>query len=155
MAKLRIEDAGGNLIVDEYVRVVEGLFLKVGNNYPNYQDFIEADPDERPALLQQFVVGVNKITQQKEDGTTQPINGNNCAIITEKDRRKKANLKRSRVTVPMPDAPPEPLVAGDPVFKYLLPYAKQIHDLYHDTDAAKIDKCTKFMFGVMLLTRCR
>jgi len=153
MAKLRIEDNAGNLIVDDYVRVIEGIFFKDGNgNYPNYQDFIEADPEERPALLQQFVTGGFKITQLRENNTKQVIDGSNCAIICEKDRRKKANVKRSRVTVPMPDAPPEPTGPGAPVFAYLVPYAQQIKTLL---DAGDIDKCTKFMFGVMLLTRCR
>jgi hypothetical protein len=160
MAKLRIDDVNGNLIPDEYINVVNGLFLKdaVTGRYPNYEAFLDADPDERPAILQSFVVGSRKIQHQPENGPPQVISANNCLIFTERDRKKKGN-RRSRVTVPMPDAPPVPLVPGDPVFKYLLGYAKLIHDMYaeidDENDHADIDRCTKFMFGVMLLTRCR
>ena len=147
MAKLRIEKANGDLLVDEYVNVVEGLFKKEANGlYENFQEFLDAEPDERPDILQSFVKGNRKITQQIPPNaageTSEVISGQNCRILTEKDIKRKH--KRSRVTVPMPDAPPYD-------FAYLDSYAKQIHALY-STDKPK---CYKFMFGAMMLTRCR
>jgi hypothetical protein len=145
VAKLRIEKANGDLLVDEYVNVVEGLFKQdpATGIFPNYLEFLDADPDERPDILQSFVAGPRKITQQSETGP-EVISSDNCTIRSEKDRKRRG--KRSRVTVPMPDVPPTD-------FTYLDAYAKEIHRLYDDP--ATRQKCYRFMFGVMLLTRCR
>jgi hypothetical protein len=161
MAKLKIKKAGSSKepVVEEYINVVDGLFPRnAGGVYTNYDEFIDADPDERPNILQRFIAGPIKITHQPESGNPQVINNNNCLIFTERDRKKKGG-RRSRVTVPMPDAPPENDIPGRPAFEYLMVYANAIADLHSQiagpNDLDNIEKCTRFMFGMMLLTRCR
>lgn len=149
MAKLRIEDPiSGDLIVGAYVKFVENLFLENSpGTFQNYDDYVNEQPNRRADMLQGFVGGLGTIKQQTASGTLEAINNNNCRVEGVKDE-KRGGGPRSRVTVPIPT---------DPVkdFTYLKSYAKQIHDLYDESNPAKMDKCLKFMFGAMLLTRCR
>jgi hypothetical protein len=152
MARLRIMQ-GANLDVDGYVNVVNNLVAKPGK-YRKYQK----RPNQRPTMLQDAAsngaAGTHLIKQMVLNDPTgvgeEPITEDNCYIVGDRDQVRDASDAdgaSSRVTVPMP---PEPMDAAD-AFDYLDKYAQKISDLW----ATDRPKCRKFMFGVMLLTRCR
>ncbi|GAB2176731.1 hypothetical protein [Dongia sp. agr-C8] len=162
MAKLKIcNDNETVLYEDGYVNVVDQLInAATPGSSANFQDFIDAEPDERADMLQAFAkVGLPPpagvpafvVTQQKLDVPAgQPkqiaIDGTNCKIFAQNDTRVRPGRKKTRITMPFPDAQ-----ITD--FSYLEPYAAKIAALY--SNAATRPKCYKFMFGVMMLTRCR
>jgi hypothetical protein len=77
------------------------------------------------------------------------INNTNSVIKGERDRKKKKNSNNpSKYTIPFPDTRP-------PNVDYLQKYAQIIHDLYTQNTAASKRRAHKFIFGMMLLTRCR
>jgi hypothetical protein len=158
MAKLKIEHADHTPVVDEYIRVINHLFDPAGG-FQNFEDFLNpANANGRPTILQNVVLDPHHITQETASGAVERITDQNCRIDSVKDKKKPTGGK-SRVTVPMPDAPPTP-PAGKPTFFYLMKYANAIADLHSqitdlENDFNGIDRCTKFMFGMMLLTRCR
>jgi hypothetical protein len=164
MAKIRIQDTAKNDSPSEdgYVAVVDNLILN--QNDPDiYEDFIEAEPDERVEMLIEAAKNSKKtfvVTHLavRPNGTDkiEVIKPENCKIFLEKDKRRRPRFKKSRFTIAMPDKKPEHV-------NYLQPYAQIIHDLYTQADgvgtperaAALREKAHKFMFGVMMLTRCR
>jgi hypothetical protein len=132
-----------------YISVAENLILIEENFY----EFLDADPEERPALLQKHAgrdPNNNKLVEHMlpDNTTSEIIDNTNCRIVAQKDARKKGNNKPSRVTMPMPDTRPLD-------FGYLAEYAQIIHNYYLSGTNADKDKAHKFLFGVMLLTRCR
>jgi hypothetical protein len=192
MAKLKICDNSENLLPQGYINVVNQLVdLATPESAANFQDFIDADPEERPELLQELVNvwpsspppapnppypnprPVFVVTQQKIDvppGTPKQIaiDQSNCRIIAQNDTRVRAKKKRTRITMPFPDT-------RVPDFGYLEAYVQTIMSLYLEVvpltppipnppppptyrvtqDAFKKLQTFKFMFGVMMLTRCR
>jgi hypothetical protein len=155
-------------IFDEqgYVNVVMNLIYtaNLGTDPQTLLDYLDADPNDRPDMLQDYCnspipapgTPLNQrqylVFQQKSNGNTEPISQANCRIYAEKDR--KQGPRRSRVTQPIPDA-----AIND--FSYLNTYAQKISDLWNGNQnavppvAQDRAKCVKFMFGVMMLTRCR
>jgi hypothetical protein len=147
-----------------YVNVTRNLIL----NENNYVKFLLADPDERPEMLQGHAghdeAGRPCFVMHQEAGAGAgfvKIDDNNCVIKGERDRRKRRNTnKPSRYTIPIPDARPQNV-------NYLDKYAYIIFELYRDgygytknpneqiVDQAKLDRAHEFIFGMMLLTRCR
>jgi len=134
-----------------YVNVVENLILKP----QKYLEFLAADEDERADLLQKAAGfeqdGVTPcvIFQELRDDTKVPIDEDNCIIKSEKDKKKRPNSnKPAKFTMPLPDKPPADV-------DYLHKYAEIIHTLYGQGTAASKKRAHKFMFGMMLLTRCR
>lgn len=155
MAKLRIETNTGKIDVDGYVNVADNLY----KNFDTWLEFLDSDPGERPDILQAAANGggTHIIQQEKADGTFEPISNNNCRIVGERDKKKKAN--KSRVTVPIPDKP----FVNVADFNYLGQYAQCIVDLYAGTNlsgtnpnnAVDKNKAHRFMFAMMAMTRCR
>ena len=149
MAKLKITDANGNILVDGYVNVVTQMVFTPDANTEqrNLRDFLDAEPENRPTMLQKFTdpnaTGQFIVKQERFNGNLVAIDDDNCRIVAQKDAKQRAR-NRSRVTMPIPDAP-----ISD--FSYLDDYARNVHDLF-ETDR---EKCRRFMFGVMMLTRCR
>jgi hypothetical protein len=142
MAKLKIHDGTPNEtpVLEGYVRVVDALSVRnPQGRLVNFENFVDADPDERPTMLQAWA-DPNRITQQAPT-PNDVISSDNCLIFGEKDRRK-GTRRRSKVTLPLPDDWP-------PNFSYLESYVSIIKA---EPDMAI---CCKFLFGVMLLTRCR
>jgi hypothetical protein len=127
-----------------YINVVDKMILVEEKFY----EFLEADPDERPALLQaaagKDTNGNDVIEHETFLGDSVIIDNNNCKVLAQKDVRKKGN-KRSVVTVPLPDKRPTDVT-------YLSQYTTIIHAM---VQAGNQDNANKFMFGLMLLTRCR
>ena len=142
MAKLKIMDAAGNFKVQGYVNVVENLFAT--GSQQRFDDFLDAEPSERPSLLQAAAGGAAnfEITQERNNGQIEAISDANCRIYAQKDEKRRG--RRSKVTMPIPDA-----TIGD--FLYLENYAQAIHDLFENDRV----RCCKFLFGVMAMTRCR
>jgi hypothetical protein len=143
MAKLKIivPNTNDEPDVDGYVLVVNNLVGQI----EKYLEFLDADPDERPALLQAAATGNHVVKQLAPDGTFEAISNTNCKIVAQRDARRRTGNKPSRVTMPIPDVPPAN-------FNYLAGYAQKIVALYA---AGEQDKAHKFMFGIMMLTRCR
>jgi hypothetical protein len=151
MARLRIEDANGNVDLDAYQPFVETLFYKDGGgNFPNFTTYVGKPPPQRADVLKTFVPNYPNgalIRQMLDDETTtEPIANGNCHINGDPDKLSNGH-NPSQVTVPMPHKPIED-------FRYLQKYARKIWELYDPNDAVN-EKATKFLFGVMLLTRCR
>ena len=152
MAKLKIDDGTGGPVVQGYLNVVNELVMKP----VAYQEFLDADPDERADLLQTAAkVGGQTVpvTQLPPSGSIpQEISSSNCRIVSEKDRRIRPGRK-SRVTVP---------IANDAALDYLDKHCIVIATRYAGvpeaqlagTPAAKLE-ARKFLFGLMMLTRCR
>jgi hypothetical protein len=174
MAKLKClkRDAGGaNPLIEPqgYIDVTKKLIMDKGNFY----EFVSADPDERPGILQgyagkdaygKFLVEHVYFDQYGVE-KSEVIDNDNCEIVAQKDRRKKGNKKPSRVTMPIP---PEYV----PNVSYLDEYIIQIHAYWDEYKnqyptqncttaksageiAADKDNARQFLFGIMLLTRCR
>ena len=148
MAKLRIVDSKDSTLAlqpDGYINVVTNLF----GDEKNYDRFANAAPTERPEILQGFV-GTTKagvpleIQQLRVDGTSERITNANCTIISQPDRLSDGKTP-SVVTVPLPVYP------YDVDLSYVDRYAAQVVSLYQTDKAA----CYKFLFGTMMLTRCR
>jgi hypothetical protein len=148
MAKLKIIDNDDTVAkilpnIAGYVNVVNNLIL----NDANYNQYLQADEKERPELLQ-AAAGVDAqgrkcvVEHQTASGASEPIDNDNCMIKAERDVKK---LKvRSKVTMPIPDTRPMSM-------DYLDVYASALHDLYEQDP----DRARKFLFGIMLMTRCR
>jgi hypothetical protein len=127
-----------------YINVVSNMILVEDKFY----EFLDADPDERPALLQaaagKDANNNDVIEHETAAGVSEIIDNNNCKVLAQKDVKKKGN-KRSVVTVPLPDKRPTDVT-------YLSQYTTIIHDM---VGAGNQADANKFIFGLMLLTRCR
>ena len=128
-----------------YINVVSNRILVEDKFY----EFLDADPEDRPALLQAAAgkdTNGNDVIEHETAplGVSEIIDNNNCKVLAQKDVKRKGN-KRSVVTVPLPDKRPTDVT-------YLNQYTTIIHDLVH---AGNQLEANKFMFGLMLLTRCR
>jgi hypothetical protein len=150
--------------VEGYARVVAHIL----KNKSNFTDFILEDDDERPETLQKIVRGSASdndwpnlaVFHQviKPSGVEyERIDGENCQIKIQRDKQKRKNRnKPSRYTISLPETKP------DATLDYLHEYAVAVHDLYEAYDPVQdnrdhpdLVKARQFMFGIMLLTRCR
>jgi hypothetical protein len=168
MAKLKVFDANGVVAVQGYVNVVNALVSQPNPNVEqtNLRKFLDADPEDRPEMLQKFADDPTNTTgrpifhveHEKEGGGSVSINNDNCRIFAQRDQRQKGNKNRSRVTMPIP-------VEGIQDFSYLDDYIKTIVLLWNGAPAGpggvppaiqpNPEMCRRFMFGMMMLTRCR
>jgi hypothetical protein len=151
--------------VQGYVNVVDNLLVQ-----RTYRDFLDADEDDRPDKLQDYASngGADPTCAVFHEVIASPVNefkkidDDNCSIRVEKDKRKRKNKnKPSRFRISFPEGnrldPPG----------YLDRYALEIFKLYAQgygvalpnplviQDQNALDRAHKFMFGMMLLTRCR
>jgi hypothetical protein len=139
MARLRIEDLANPTLpgAQGYIKVVRELYLKSAN----YTYFIDDNhKNERPTLLQghasPYIVRHDSYNDPRE-----PIDNTNCRIITHIDREKKAGIQ-AKHHMNFPET-------NDYDVSYLQPYVTAMQGLGSD-----LERC-EFLFGLMLLTRCR
>ena len=129
-----------------YINVATGLI----NDFANFES--ESDKN-RSDLLQQYV-GDNYIIYQltRNPDTNVPIDSNNCKVNIVPDGRKKTGVTFGKHNIVLPEIEP-----GDPPLDtgYLSEHVKAIDALYGGGTAAELDSACKFLFGLMLLTRCR
>lgn len=150
MAKLKINDGAGLPIAEGYIEVVN----KIAFDTSERKVFLLADEDVRSDKLQAIVTKLNpgdtnyRVKQDKNDGsgTFEEISSANCRIKAEPDEKKTAT-KRSKVIMPINDAP----FQTDADLSYLDGYLAKIATLWtSDQPSAR-----KFLFGMMMITRCR
>jgi hypothetical protein len=134
---------------DGYIQVVRRLTIPVAFN-----DFITAEPDERVTILNEFLSGLNdnegnplKVWHQIKNGESRAITENNCQIHVHIDKRKVGN-RPSKHTMSFPGIMP-------PDTGYLDRYVTAIVELYGDGSNANVKNACDFLYGIMLLTRCR
>jgi hypothetical protein len=161
----------GTINVDGYVNVTKKLLDN--NSKDAYTDFILADEDERPDMLQKMALATGEadnnwprtaifhqyveVTNTGDVEHYERIDGLNCKVKIERDKRKRKKAanpdKPSRYTITLPENRP-----GEEL-KYLHEYASNIYNLYLSAggqrDHPDAIKARQFMFGIMLLTRCR
>lgn len=149
MAKLKIIDNDDGIArrrpnVQGYVNLVENLVLDPAR----YSEFLDAEEDERASLLQR-AAGTDAqgrpcvIEQETSAGESEPIDEGNCRVLLTRDRKRVA--RRSRVVMKLPDAPLYDV-------EYLDVYIEELCRLHQDGEH---ERACKFLFGMMLLTRCR
>jgi hypothetical protein len=161
MAKLKIfyNNDTTSLVPDEvgYKNVAEGLIADLTN-------FDSASDKDRSDLLQKYANSDKKThtIYQLTRGTggggsdvNEPIDKNNCKIDIEYDGRKKPATTYGKHKLALPE-----LLLGDTLTTgYLEEYVKKVVSLYGatggGTTAQQTDDACKFLFGIMLLTRCR
>lgn len=182
MAKLRVQEAENSPTPSEdgYVVVVKRLVY--GNtDAPGesmFQDFLDAEPDERVNILKEAATitdangnvikkfWVTHLVKEKDANgniieVPREIQDTDCRIFVERDKLKRRRVKRSKFTVALPES-----LTGAGNSDYLAPYAQIIYDLYRRAkikedagdlqDAARLrSRAHSFMFGIMMLTRCR
>jgi len=148
MAKLKIfenDNPAGNIPSKEgYINVATGLI----NDFSNFKN--ESDRDKSD-LLQGYAGKhtIFQLTRNPENNV--PIDRDNCKVNIVDDERKKPNVNFGKHNIGLPELQPgEHLDTG-----YLSEYVKAIDALYGGGSATELDKACKFLFGLMLLTRCR
>lgn len=147
MAKLKIfdntDDSRPN--VQGYVNLVDNLIL----DSTRFQEFLDATKRERADLMQ-TAAGTDEsgqpcvIEHETTAGVSEAICGNNCRVEVSRDRRKVGRY--SQVTLKIPETR---LYYG---VNYVSSYAEEVHRLWNE---GQQERACKFMFGVMLLARCR
>jgi hypothetical protein len=149
MAKLKIfegNNPAGNLPNKEgYIDVATGLIA-------DFNNFDSASERDRSDLLQGYA-GKHTIYQlTRNPANDVAIDRNNCKVKIESDERKKpsVNFGKHNIVLPEIQAADPPLDTG-----YLSEYVKAIDALYGAGSATELDRACKFLFGIMLLTRCR
>jgi hypothetical protein len=160
MAKLKIADNADATVPSKrgYINVVDNLILNQGN----YDAFrTNVDKKTRPTRLQGFA-GIDEnnikcvVKHEPKNSAIEPIDDNNCDIEVHEDKRKDAGNPKSKYNVGFPEERPQNV-------DYLERYVRALYELYDlavkEIDPVKKAKYTsdacKFMFGMMLLTRCR
>jgi len=152
MSKLKIFDNNnphGNIPSREgYMNVANGVINDL-NNFENASDKERSDLLQNYANSDGHVHTIFQLTRNPENEV--PIGSNNCKVNVEKDERKKPNVNFARHNMVLPELQPgEQLDTG-----YLSEYVIAIDQLYGAGSAAELDRACKFLFGIMLLTRCR
>ena len=149
MAKLKIfENNNPNQNIpskDGYRSVTTNLL----NDLANFQN---ASDKERSDLLQQYA-GKHTIYQfTRNPDQDVPISKNNCKVNIENDERKKPNVNFGKHNLVLPE-----IQIGDPPLNvgYLDKYVQAIDSLYGNGSATEVLSACEFLFGIMLLTRCR
>ena len=150
MAKLKIFDnnnPASNLPSQQgYRNVATGVL----NNLATFQN---ATTTDRSDLLKQYAGAAHTIFQQTRSPVQNvPIDKNNCKVSIYNDQRKKptVNLGRHKMVLPEVQAGDPPLNVG-----YLDPYVRAIVALFGGGTPAEVTSACEFLFGIMLLTRCR
>ena|SRR5215813_4808155 len=152
MAKLKIfenDDPTQNIPSKEgYRNTATGLLADLAN-------FRSAHERDRSDLLRQYAGNHIIFQQTRNPQQDVPIDSNNCKIHIQNDGRKDPTANLGRHNIVLPEIRP-----GDPPlnFGYLDRYVKAIVDLYGAQGGgapAQVSAACEFLFGIMLLTRCR
>jgi len=170
MAKLQLQNNSGNLDLDAYIRFVTHVF--VDNNGQLFDDYTNiSNPDKeieagmRAAALAQFASEIGSFLRQEAPASGADVNENTCRVVGDRDRLWSA-ARPSRVTVPMPDRLPNNFsylrrhlhqifmlcIAANP---YQTPLDPQRVRNIGQWNANAVETACRYLFGTMLLTRCR
>jgi hypothetical protein len=153
MAKLKMfqgNNPGGNIPNQQGYRNVATGVLN------NLAAFRNASTTNRSELLKQYATPTHKIFQQTRSPIQDvEISKNNCKISIYNDERKKPAVNFGKHKMVLPE-----MQTGDPPLdsNYLAPYVQAIVALYGATGGgtpAQVTAACEFLFGIMLLTRCR
>jgi hypothetical protein len=182
MAKIRIQEAENSPEPSEdgYVVLVKKLVYGTTDamGEDTYEDFWDAEPDERVEILKDAATikaadgtvlkkfWVTHLVKEKDQNgqiveVPREIHEDDCRIIVTKDKIKRRRVKKSKLTVALPEG-----LTSKNNSDYLAPYAQIIYDLYrrakNKEDAGDLagaarlrSRAHTFMFGMMLFTRCR
>ena len=162
MARLKIfqgNNPAGNIPDQQgYRNVATGFLADLSN-------FRTASTKDRADLLQQYADAgqapqthtIFELLRNPPVGQLPdlPINNTNCKVYINNDIRRKTGVAFGKHNLGLPEiqAPDPPLTVG-----YLAPYVQAIVALYGATGGgtpAQVTAACEFLFGIMLLTRCR
>lgn len=161
MAKnsLKIVNANGSINEAGYIAVVDKIVL----SDEGLDTFVGEDVDDRftKARTRQLVKyatdGTNAVVQQlDEQDAPVDVTPKNCRIRAQLDVRKPDRRGFNKVTLSMPE---EALVVGD--LNYLDEYIEKFLQIRSgvalpaQTSPAAARNARKYMFGVLMLTKCR
>jgi hypothetical protein len=157
MAKLKIfKDNNVNAEIpsaDGYVNVTQNLIL-VANSYDYFRE--NNHKAERPTLLTTHAgyEGNTKLKVYHElaAGGSAEITDGNCTIEVTEDQKKPNGGNPSKFNIGFP--PERPLSVN-----YLKPYVQVLGSILFDPSEPdgdkRLERACQFLFGMMLLTRCR
>ncbi|MER8644443.1 hypothetical protein [Mesorhizobium sp. M1252] len=128
--------------------------LKAILNNDNFKAFVGAHDDDRADLVQQHA-GTDSmgrkcdVTHLLIDGGEEPINHGNCLVEIKEDLQKKSSKSKHNISLP------KQWTSGNevPDIAYLDKYVTAIVEIAKDEKDPV--KARNFLFGLMLLTRCR
>lgn len=133
---------------DGYSNFVQNAIL----NARNFDAFVRAHDDERADLVQTHAGSDQRgrkcvVTQLTIDRVSEPIDGGNCLVELKEDLQKKRTASKHNISLPARWTRHD----ETPDISYLDKYVTALSDLA-GTDPVK---ARNFLFGLMLLTRCR
>ncbi|MEW9836576.1 hypothetical protein [Mesorhizobium marinum] len=158
MAKLKIFKDNNTALeipsADGYINVTKNLIL-MATNYDYFK--AENHKAERPSLLTTHA-GYDegntklKIYHELEAGGSAEIIDDNCMIDVTEDKKKPNGNDKSKFHIAFP--PDRPVSVG-----YLKPYVQVLGSILFDPNVPdgdeRLERACQFLFGMMLLTRCR
>jgi hypothetical protein len=166
MSRLRVSKLNSDTAVDPegYIRFVDECILKPAN----FDKFIKADDFERAGLVQQFAcrhpndpsIELCQVRQKPSGGgSAEPIDETNCLVTLNEDWQKKSSASKHNISLPRKWLKKDETPNIDYLNKYVEIIAKLAigEQAYTDADKSAGDPVSagKFLFGLMLLTRCR
>ncbi|MER9134074.1 hypothetical protein [Mesorhizobium sp. M0768] len=123
-------------------------------NNGNFKRFVGAQDDDRADLVQQHAGTDPKgrkcdVTHLLIDGGEESINDRNCLVEIKEDLQKKSSKSKHNISLP------KQWTSGNevPDIAYLDKYVTAIVEIVKDEKDPV--KARNFLFGLMLLTRCR
>ncbi|TGS09937.1 hypothetical protein EN852_028480 [Mesorhizobium sp. M2E.F.Ca.ET.209.01.1.1] len=152
MARLYIKDNGDPTrpSKDGYSNFALNAILNNGN----FKAFVGAQDDDRADLVQQHAGNDSKglkcvVTHLLIGGGEEPINHDNCLVEIVEDLQKKGSKSKHNISLP------KQWTSGVeiPNIAYLDKYVTAIVEIARDEKDPV--KARNFLFGLMLLTRCR
>lgn len=156
---LRISNVDGTLNEAGYIEIVEKIIL----DRDGFEDFTGEDEDDgkftkaRTGMLKKHAEVAGGLLQQKDNsGGVESVTRTNCRIRAKPDVRRQGGNGFSKVTVTMPE---EPLAISD--LDYIDDYITKYLEIRSGaplppaTSQAAARRARKFVFGMMMLTRCR
>jgi len=153
MAKLKIFDSNNTALQIPSKEGYRNVATQLIADLPNFDS---ASDKDRSDLLQKYANygGTNHIIYQlTKDNPPQevPIDKTNCKVNLEYDVKKMGgNVGKHNLVLPEILVTDPPLSTG-----YLAPYVQAIVQLYGTGTAPEVQSACEFLFGIMLLTRCR
>lgn len=155
---LKIVNQDGTINEAGYIAVVENIIL----NQDGLDDFSGEEGDSRftkartKKLRNHANSGGGKLKQLDDQDQPEEVTTKNCRVRAELDTRKASRKGFSKVTVSLPE---EDLQVGDLnyiddyIAKFL--FIRSATNLPGPSSADAARNARKFMFGVMMLTKCR
>jgi hypothetical protein len=150
MAKLKIFE--GNSPGPKVPPSSEGYRQVADRLLANFDTFTSSDTSDkkRTELLVAYAYPHVVYQWSRDPNVEQPIDPENCRIHVKFDERRHGPHS-GRHTMVFPGTGDAPVSSG-----YLIKYVEKIVELYGDgTDPDNHLEACKFLFGIMLLTRCR